>query len=208
MSTTRLCLAMARLTEDVQKTGTPSSTSASAQSITVITSSRSTVLLYILRKDLRVSDNPILHHISKVQDHKFNYLIPVYILAPHQIEVSGFIPEDSPGNCPYPEARSREGRFWRCGPQRAKFIAESVWTVKKYLETLGSGLVIRIGHYGEEIRRVAQQLQGQGLSVGAVWMTAEEGTEEKEDEKKIMEVCKEIGAEVRFWTDEKFFIDE
>lgn len=132
----------------------------------------------------------------------------MYILAPHQIEVSGFIPEDSPGNCPYPEARSREARFWRCGPRRAKFIAESVWTVKKYLEALGSGLVIRIGHYGEEIRRVAQQLQGQGLGVGAVWMTAEEGTEEKEDEKKVMEVCEEIGAEVRFWTDEKFFIDD
>jgi deoxyribodipyrimidine photo-lyase len=163
-------------------------------------------LIYLLRRDLRVSDNPILHSISqfsKQSKEPFTHLLPLYIFPSQQVEVSGFLSEDS-SKSPFPEARSAVGGFWRCGPHRAKFLGESVWDVKEGLEGLGSGLVIRVGRVGEVVKSLMEELDG---DAGALWMTSEEGVEEKREEREVRAVMKGKGA-FKLWTDEKYFIDE
>jgi deoxyribodipyrimidine photo-lyase len=168
--------------------------------------SASNILIYLVRRDLRVSDNPILHHLSTTSDHRFTHLLPVYVFASHQIEVSGFIKDGS--KSPYAEAKSCVGRFWRCGPHRAKIITSSVWDMKKSMEELGSGLVIRAGQYGDILKALLSGLQEDNHKVGAVWITADEGVEEKRDEKALAAVCADSGIEFKVWADEKYFIDE
>ncbi|RYC65591.1 hypothetical protein CHU98_g671 [Xylaria longipes] len=63
------------------------------------------VLIYIVRHDLRVGDNPILHRLASSADHGFTHLLPVHIIAPYQIEVSGFLKDGE--TSPFPEARRR-----------------------------------------------------------------------------------------------------
>ncbi|KAA8619282.1 PhrB Deoxyribodipyrimidine photolyase [Pyrenophora tritici-repentis] len=88
------------------------------------------ILLYVLRRDVRLSDNPIFHTAalqtarqtswrnsansdrrhrddSLTSEHggaSFTHLLPVYVWSANQIEVSGFLPASTPS--PYPEARS------------------------------------------------------------------------------------------------------
>ena len=170
--------------------------------------SNSKVLIYLVRRDLRVSDNPILHHISTKKDHGFTHLLPLYVFNPDQIEVKGFI-KDEDVKCPYPEARSNVGGFWRCGPHRAKFLAESVWDLKEGLETIGSGLCIRIGHVSVVIDEMIKKLcQEKGTKVGAVWMVGEEGVEENREEQAVKDVCRCSDVDFKLWTDEKYLIDE
>lgn len=121
-----------------------------------------------------------------------------------QVETSGFLSSDTEKS-PYPEARSEVGKFWRCGPLRAKFLAESVWDLKKSLEGIGSGLEVRVGMVGDVVRQVLEQLKAETVSL---WMTFEEGVEEKREEKAVRKEVEGLGKEFRLWTDEKYFIDE
>jgi len=166
----------------------------------------SNVLVYLLRHDLRVSDNPILHHLVTTPDHGFTHLLPVYVFPANQIEVSGFLREGA--GSPYPEARSEVGRFWRCGPHRVKFTAQAVWNLKDSLERLGSGLAVRVGTIKDVLESLIQGLASQNQKVGAVWLTAEEGVEEKRDEKAVSLVCATHEVAFKTWLDEKYFIDE
>lgn len=139
------------------------------------------ILLYILRRDIRLSDNPIFHHVShranqtnseksppnpdrRVRDDSltsehgdahFTHFLPVYVFPANQIEVSGFL-SSSADRCPYPEARSQIAGVWRTGPHRAKFIAEGVWDLKRKLESLecGSGLETRVGRVGDVVSHI------------------------------------------------------
>lgn len=163
----------------------------------------SNVLVYLMRRDLRLADNPIFHALSTQHDHGFTHLLPVYIFQAQQIEVSGFITEHDQKN-PYPEARGQIGGFWRCGPRRATFLAESVWDVKNSLETVGSGLCIRVGTFGDVLKGVLES----NLKVGGVWMVGEEGVEEKRDERDVKKLCEKAEVKCKIWTDEKYFIDE
>ena len=110
---------------------------------------------------------------------------------------------------PFPEARSSAG-FWRCGPHRAKFLAESVWDLKKSLEKAGSGLEIRVGLVGQVVKDVlkAYKLDSKRGEVVTVWMTDEEGVEEKREERDVRRVVEGEGKTFRLWTDEKYYIDE
>ena len=164
--------------------------------------SENKTLLYLLRRDLRVSDNPILHALAENKQ-GFTHLLPVYAFQPHQIEVSGFLEEGE--KSPYPEARSIVARFWRCGPHRAKFLAESVWDIKTSLEKLGSDLEIRVGPLGDVAGDI---IKTDGLNIGAVWLTDEEGVEEKDEEKSVKEACQKAGVDFKVWVDEKYLVDE
>ncbi|KAI1473676.1 cryptochrome [Daldinia eschscholtzii] len=168
--------------------------------------SANSVLVYIIRHDLRVSDNPILHHLASTPGHGFTHLLPLFVLLPHQIEVSGFLTEGS--KSPFPEAKSEIGRYWRCGPHRATFIAQSIWNLKDNLKKLGSDLTIRIGTYDGVLKTLVDGLRSKGLDVGGVWAIEEEGYEEKRDEKRISEACSSLGINFRKWVDEKYFIDD
>lgn len=168
------------------------------------------VLVYLLRRDLRVADNPILHDISRSAQqshHPFTHLLPVYVFAAQQIEVSGFL-SSSADKSPFPEARSIAGGFWRCGPHRAKFLAESVWDVKTSLEKVGSGLEIRVGMVGQVIEDLLEGLKQKNIDVHGVWMTSEEGVEEKREEREVEQAAGKAKADFKLWTDEKYLVDE
>ncbi|OCL03390.1 cryptochrome [Glonium stellatum] len=202
------------------------------------------ILIYILRYDLRISDNPIFHDLSRLTKPPFAYksstskwtqtdrsdapalaealgvthLLPLYIFPADQVEISGFLSPSSSSTAqlpksPYPEAKSRIGKFWRTGPHRATFIAESVWALKQELEALGCGtsVVIRVGAIKDIVENIVSWFAGEvdddGEIVG-VWMTSVEGTEEKKDERDVRQIAKKRGFEFKAWMDEKYFVDD
>jgi deoxyribodipyrimidine photo-lyase len=188
------------------------------------------ILIYLLRRDLRLADNPILDQISRSfssPSPPFTHLLPIYIFAADQIEVSGFLapPPPPPASAavsdialaaaaptsPFPEARSRVAGFWRCGPHRAKFLAESVWELKQSLESTGSGLCVRFGRVADVVRDVLAFYEagaGASGSVTGVWMAADETSEEKRQEEKVRKMVEKDGKEFRLFKDEKYFVDE
>ena len=172
--------------------------------------SPSRVLIYLLRRDLRLSDNPVLTEISKTfqqSQHPYTHLLPVYVFAAQQIEVSGFLAGES-DRSPFPEARSNAGGFWRCGHHRARFLAESVWDLKKSLGGIGSGLEIRVGMAGQVIQEMLDAFKSEDTEVAGVWMTDEEGVEEKREERDVRKAAQGAGIEFKLWTDEKYYVDE
>ncbi|KAF6840157.1 cryptochrome DASH [Colletotrichum musicola] len=164
------------------------------------------ILIYLPRHDLRVADNPIFHHLATTPDHGFTHVLPVYVFPAHQIELSGLIRDGS--KSPYPEARSEIGQFWRCGPHRAKFTAQSVWNLKESLEHVGSGLSLRAGMFGDVVNDLLKGFADKQQKVGAVWMTAEEAVEERRDEKAVSNACSQHGVGFKTWSDEKYFVDD
>lgn len=164
-----------------------------------------------MRRDLRLEDNPVFWEISQKKDSPYTHLLPLYIFSAQQIEVSGFIPKDSGKRSPYPEARSAVGNFWRCGSHRAQFLAESVWDLKTSLCEAGSGLEVRVGMVGEVISNIVDAFPAEKdkeVQVGGVWMTSDEGGEEKKEESDVKRVCEKAGIEFKLFPDEKYFIDE
>lgn len=168
------------------------------------------VLVYLLRRDLRFADNPIFFEISKVFQQSqttYTHLLPVYVFPAQQIEVSGFLNSDS-DRSPFPEARSKVAGFWRCGPHRAKFLAESVWDLKQSLIDIGSGLEIRVGMVGQVVREILTASKNDNAEIAGVWMTREEGVEEKREEQDVRRAAEESGVAFKSWADEKYYIDE
>ena len=168
------------------------------------------VLIYLLRRDLRLADNPIFHEISKTfqqSQHPYALLLPIYVFAAQQIEVSGFLTSDSLRS-PFPEARSNTAGFWRCGHHRAKFLAESVWDLKNSLAEVGSGLEIRVGMAGQVIDDLLKAFKNESTEVAGVWMTDEEGVEEKREEKDVKRAAEGAGIDFKLWVDEKYYVDE
>lgn len=169
------------------------------------------ILIYLLRRDLRVADNPILHELARLSTQSqrpFTHVLPVYVFSADQIEVSGFIGPGK-GPSPYPEARSKVAGFWRCGRLRAKFLAESVWDSKTDLEALGSGLEIRVGSPQDAVRSIVRgYADRQDVEVHGLWMTAEEGWEEKREEREVEQFMEREGINFKLWPDEKYLVDE
>ena len=172
--------------------------------------SASNVLVYLMRRDLRLEDNPVFHELTKQKSSIYTNLLPIYVFSAQQLEVSGFLPKNSKSKSPYPEARSAVGGFWRCGPHRAKFLAESVWDLKEKLEEVGSGLEIRVGVVDEVIKMMLESVSKEegGIKIGGVWMTEEEGVEEKKEERDVRKACEGMDIEFQLFKDEKYFIDE
>ncbi|KAF1991671.1 cryptochrome [Aulographum hederae CBS 113979] len=193
------------------------------------------ILIYLLRRDLRLTDNPVFHEIQRVftssssssSSPRFTHLLPIFVFPANQVEVSGFLSKESAQETevksPYPPARSEIGGYWRTGPLRSKFLVESVTDLRKSLEDVGSGLAIRAGMVGDVVRDALdfyeqpggerdQALSESGESgrpeVEAVWMTAEDTTEERRDERTVRKLMEERGKEFRLFKDEKYFIDD
>jgi deoxyribodipyrimidine photo-lyase len=181
------------------------------------------ILIYLLRRDLRLSDNPVFCQAAKEYstECKFTHFLPIYVFSAQQIEVSGFLKSSDPPHqpsSPYPEARSQVARYWRCGPHRAKFLAESVWDLKECLERAESGLVIRAGLISDIIQHAfdhfekpkdeAHSTQAGRAEIVGVWMTGDVTAEERQEELEIQRIVEGHGKEFRLFTDEKFFVDE
>jgi deoxyribodipyrimidine photo-lyase len=171
----------------------------------------SRVLIYLLRRDLRLADNPIFHEISRLNNQSqkpFTHLLPVYVFPAEQIEVSGFLRGEEQRS-PYKEARSQVSGFWRCGRLRAKFIAECVWDLKKDLESVGSGLEIRVGSIHDAVRSILDGFRSRDdCEVHGLWMTSEVSWEEQVEEKGVQRLMEGEEKEFKLWTDEKYFVDE
>ncbi|KAG5719406.1 hypothetical protein E4T56_gene13451 [Termitomyces sp. T112] len=163
-------------------------------------------LIYIIRRDLRLSDNVILH---ALQHHpRFTHLLPLYIFPPSQVEVSDFLKQGE--HSPYPEARSQIGKFWRCGPHRARFLAEGLWDFKTNLEKLGSGLIMRVGHMDEVMSALLND-QDEEFSgrIGGVWMTKDWASEELQQERDVRDVIQRLGhgrIKWKVWDGEEMLI--
>lgn len=200
-------------TRKVQRTQSlPDLSSSSEQQTSSETSSMSPqrVLIYLMRRDLRIADNPVFHEITKAFRQNrcsFSHVLPVYVFPAQQVEVSGFLNKGSIS--PFAEARSETGGFWRCGTHRAKFLAESVWDLKSDLERLESGLAVRVGMLGQVVQDLISAFQQTGeIETAAVWMTCEEGIEEKREERDVKKVAETESVDFRLWRDEKYFIDD
>ncbi|KAI9838952.1 MAG: hypothetical protein M1819_004160 [Sarea resinae] len=168
------------------------------------------ILIYVVRRDLRLADNPIFHEIASRQKKSqlsFTHLLPIYVFPAQQIETSGFLCSDTQRS-PYPEARSQVGGFWRCGHHRASFLAESIWDLKNALEGIGSGLEVRVGMLGDVVQDLLQAFKKDHGDVVGVWMTSEEGVEEKREENEIRMVLDAEGKELQLWKDEKYLVDD
>jgi deoxyribodipyrimidine photo-lyase len=129
----------------------------------------------------------------------------------NQIEVSGFLSSPTEKS-PYPEARSDVAHVWRTGPHRAKFIAEGVWSLKQKLEGLNckSGLEQRVGRISDVVSDMLEWYakdENEG-EISGVWMTDDDGTEEKRDEQTVRDITERHGVDFKVWNDEKFYIDE
>ncbi|KAF8540078.1 DNA photolyase, FAD-binding/Cryptochrome [Trichophaea hybrida] len=166
--------------------------------------SKPRILILLLRQDLRLHDNPLFHALSH-KTHHHSHLLQIYIFNPSHIEISGFL--SSPDQkSPYPECRSRIGRFWKCGPHRTKFIAESVWDLKQSLKKLGSDLVLRVGPPNEVIERIIREVQeGGSADVMGVWMAEAVGSEEKQEEMGVRKAVEKEGAEFKSFEDGSYF---
>jgi deoxyribodipyrimidine photo-lyase len=206
-----------------------------------MSNAQSRIILYVLRRDVRLSDNPVFHcaaqqsqrsKLNKLpsQDGRrsrddsltsehggapFTHFLPVYIFPPNQIESAGFL--SSPcDRSPYPEARSKVAKVWRTGPHRAKWIGQGVWDLKQQLEALncGTGLEMRVGMVDEVVRDIVDsysQRDGDDAckpKITGIWMTDDDGTEEKDDEKAVEKIASSNGIPFKLWADEKFYIDE
>ena len=165
------------------------------------------LLIYLPRRDLRVADNAILHHLASTTDHGFTHLLPIYIFPRHQIELSGLV--EAGKQCPFPPAQSAVGKFWRCGPHRTRFLAQSVWNLKDNLEAHGSGLIIRAGDPVEILDSLFQHLKKTGdMQISAVCMTGDVAYEEIREQDSVAAKCAELGVDFNLCPDEKYFIDE
>lgn len=185
------------------------------------------ILIYLLRRDLRLTDNLVFHEISKAYSSStahFTHLLPIYVFPAQQIEVSGFLPASNGKqsvSSPYPPARTPLAGFWRCGPHRAKFVTESIWDLRSSLQELGSSVIIRAGLLQDVVRDAIDWLEGSGQKNGqvangepsrgeivGVWMTQDEPVEEQQEEKAVKKVLEERGKEFRLFNDQKYFVDE
>lgn len=85
-----------------------------------------------------------------------------------------------------------------------------MWDLKTDLQKHDSDLTIRVGTVGDVVRSVLQGYQDRKdeTEIHGVWMTGEEGVEEKREERDVRRLCDEFKTEYKIWTDEKYFVDE
>ncbi|KLO08963.1 cryptochrome [Schizopora paradoxa] len=167
--------------------------------------SQARALIYLIRKDLRLSDNIVFNTVAS--ERGISHLIPLYVLNPSQYELSGLtqVEDDLNQTYPYPEARSRLGGFWRCGPHRVKFLAESLFDLKSSLKAVGSDLLIRAGKPESVISEFIQHLDGAGITVDGVWLTRDFATEEVAEERAIARALPK-GVKLRIFDDESTLV--
>lgn len=80
--------------------------------------------------------------------------------------------------------------------------------LKSNIHKAGSQLTIKVGKPAEVVDQICKELEKQQHHVDSVWTIDEEGTEEKEEEAGIAEVCAKNNVKFELWIDEKYYIDE
>jgi deoxyribodipyrimidine photo-lyase len=91
-----------------------------------------------------------------------------------------------------------------------------VWDLKQKLEGLqcGSGLEMRVGSIADVARDFLEFYAERGCKGGkqpqitGIWLTDDDGTEEKDDERTLKNLAAKHDVAFKVWEDEKFYIDE
>ncbi len=83
-----------------------------------------------------------------------------------------------------------------------------MWDLKKSLGGIGSGLEIRVGMVGQVVKDMLDAFQKESAEVVGVWMTSEEGVEEKREERDVRRAVEGVKTQFKLWTDEKYYVDE
>src|SRR5216110_3044948 len=91
--------------------------------------------LHWFRRDLRLTDNPALHHAAKVSAS----VVPVYILS-----------------------EWKRQHDWT-GPARQQFLCGNLDSLARNLEAIGSKLIIRCGDAVQELERLIKQTKAGAL---------------------------------------------
>jgi deoxyribodipyrimidine photo-lyase len=124
------------------------------------------------RNDLRIHDHEALHEALKAKA----VPIPVYCFDPRQFGETSF-------------------GFPKTGAFRAKFLLESVANLRENLRSLGSDLIIRIGHPEQVISEIAKS-----VSATTVHWHEEVTSEELKVDQVLYQELKGLGIKVEtFW---------
>ena len=123
-------------------------------------------ILVWFRNDLRSHDCETLYRASQEARQTGAKVFPVYCFDPAHFEETAF-------------------GFEKTGTFRAKFLIESVATLRESLRSLNSNLIVRLGNPDQVLPELAQQ-----LGVSSIYYHAEVTTEEKNIEKKLRAVLK------------------
>jgi deoxyribodipyrimidine photo-lyase len=138
-------------------------------------------------------------------------LLPLYVIPADRITINGFLKPEFEEHPPYPDAISAIGGVPRCGPHRARFLADSLWDLKESLKAIGSDLVIRPGKAIDVIRAIFQYFAADGFArgeVAGVWTTREDTMEEAQEQSDLQNLVCSAGKEFRLFSDEKYVMDE
>lgn len=61
---------------------------------------------------------------------------------------------------------------------------------------------------GQVINDLLEAFKNESSEVAGVWMTDEEGVEEKREERDVKRVAEDAGIDFKLWIDEKYYVDE
>ncbi|KKP00070.1 DASH family cryptochrome [Trichoderma harzianum] len=168
------------------------------------------VVIYLVRRDLRVADNHILHLLSRhnINDEStYTHLLPVYVLPPDQVETSGLLKNGE--RSPYPRAVSENSGVWKCGLHRVKFLAEAIWDMKERLEELDNGLIIRVGRFYDILEGIYKHYSSDksGPQISSVWMARGHTPEQISEQQEVYTACYNFGIDYVKFRDREPFVD-
>ncbi|EPQ30218.1 uncharacterized protein PFL1_02334 [Pseudozyma flocculosa PF-1] len=195
---------------------TSASNSSSSRSRSPGSDTGRSILICLLRLDLRVHDNALFYYahqqpkpilssggktvdLSQLEDEALlgstsDYLLPVFVFDEREMELSGLPGYKRKG----PEARTRHYGFWKTGGFRTRFISESVYDLRSRLRDVGSDLMIRFGMPEDVVCNLVNALQANGDYVEGVWMQKEMTYPETEIESQIANKLHGTGVPVHF----------
>ncbi|KAL5088129.1 hypothetical protein Trisim1_006805 [Trichoderma cf. simile WF8] len=168
------------------------------------------VVIYLVRRDLRVADNHILHLLSRhnINDEcSYTHLLPVYVLPPDQVETSGLLKNGE--RSPYPRAVSENSGVWKCGLHRVKFLAEAIWDMKERLEELDNGLIIRVGRFYDVLESIFKHYSSDksGPRISSVWIARGHTPEQISEQQEVYTACYNFGIDYVKFRDREPFVD-
>jgi len=167
-------------------------------------SNKMRLVIALMRHDLRLADNPIINALSYAEVQHF---IPLFVCRPLHLDIQGFVKDGGEKKSSTSIARSRVGKFRRCGSLRAQFLVESLWDIKSGLRGLGSDLVIRVGDSSDVLKTMMEGLRKQHEYADMeIWFTKEFASEEVEEEKMIKKMASRQNVACRVFDDESTLI--
>lgn len=138
-------------------------------------------ILLWFRNDLRVHDHEALFKASQ----KTAQVFPLYVLDPR-------IFQEIPIG------------FSKTGNLRTKFLVESLENLRKNLQSIGSNLIIRIGHPEEIIPQLAKE-----LLIDEVFVSEEVASEETDTDTSVEMALKKEGIKMKFfWQATLYHLDD